>query len=199
MHGASVRFPSLLTSHTTRELEILICGSPEQQLSIAIKKYTLAFLWLAWKIKKNYSTEYSRVVPHHSTDSARRSLTSEIGRDPVLSTLYGRNWISKLYFRYKLSFQTTPFINCYFSAHLLFTTTLSSIAFQNYFINDYFPKLLYLDRRAATLQSAWLVCSVYYSFTHPFFVRFNYILASTFISFSVFTYYQYLLIIQSFY
>jgi len=86
--------------------------------------------------------------------------------------LYGRNWISKLYFRYKLSFQTTPFINCYFSAHLLFTTTLSSIAFQNYFINDYFPKLLYQrllskttlswsSRRHPSISLACLFCILF--------------------------------------
>ena len=41
--------------------------------------------------KKDYSTQYSRVVPHPSTDCADTSLTSEIGRDPVLSGTYGRN------------------------------------------------------------------------------------------------------------
>ncbi|KAI9324549.1 hypothetical protein BDR26DRAFT_903554 [Obelidium mucronatum] len=34
--------------------------------------------------EKNYSTLYSRVVSHRSTDNAITSLTSEIGRDPVL-------------------------------------------------------------------------------------------------------------------
>ena len=42
--------------------------------------------------KQNYSTQYSRVVPHHSTDCAITSLTSEIRRDPVLSGVYGRSW-----------------------------------------------------------------------------------------------------------
>ena len=41
--------------------------------------------------RKNYSTQYSRVVPHHSTDCAITSLTSEIRRDPVLSSVYGRS------------------------------------------------------------------------------------------------------------
>lgn len=41
---------------------------------------------------KSYSTPYSRVVPHRSTDGAITSLTSEIGRDPVLSGMYGRNY-----------------------------------------------------------------------------------------------------------
>ena len=40
---------------------------------------------------KNYSTEYSHVVPHHSTDSAIDCLTTQIGRDAVLLVVYGRN------------------------------------------------------------------------------------------------------------
>ena len=43
------------------------------------------------KKKKNYSTEYSHVVPHHSTDSAINYLTAQIGRDAVLLVVYGRN------------------------------------------------------------------------------------------------------------
>ena len=41
---------------------------------------------------KNYSTSYSHVISHHSTDDAITSLTSEIERDPVLSSMYGRSW-----------------------------------------------------------------------------------------------------------
>ena len=41
--------------------------------------------------KKSYSTQYSQVVPHPSTNCANTSLTSEIRRDPVLSGVYGRN------------------------------------------------------------------------------------------------------------
>ena len=41
---------------------------------------------------QNYSTPYSRVVPHRSTDGAITNLTSEIGRDPVLSGVYGRSY-----------------------------------------------------------------------------------------------------------
>ena len=44
------------------------------------------------KEKKNYSTLYSQVVPHLSTNSANSSLTSEIRRDPVLSAVYGHSW-----------------------------------------------------------------------------------------------------------
>ena len=40
---------------------------------------------------KNYSTPYSHVVTHHSTDGAITSLTSEIRRDPVHSGMYGRS------------------------------------------------------------------------------------------------------------
>ncbi len=32
------------------------------------------------------------MVPHHSTDCAIASLTSEIGRDLVRSGVYGRSW-----------------------------------------------------------------------------------------------------------
>lgn len=46
--------------------------------------------------EKNYSTQYSRVVPHHSTDCAITSLTSEIRRDPVLSGVYGRSYVQML-------------------------------------------------------------------------------------------------------
>ena len=41
---------------------------------------------------KNYSTGYSRVVPHRSTDPAIACLTLGIGRDPVLSSVYGRSY-----------------------------------------------------------------------------------------------------------
>lgn len=44
------------------------------------------------KSAKNYSTQYSHVVSHHSTNCASTSLTSGIGRDPVCSSVYGRSW-----------------------------------------------------------------------------------------------------------
>ena len=44
------------------------------------------------KKTKSYSTQYSQVVPHLSTNYANTSLTSEIGRDPVLPGVYGHNW-----------------------------------------------------------------------------------------------------------
>ena len=43
------------------------------------------------KKTKSYSTQYSQVVPHLSTNYANTSLTSEIGRDPVLPGVYGHN------------------------------------------------------------------------------------------------------------
>ena len=55
--------------------------------------------------KKNYSTEYSHVVPHHSTDSAIDCLTSQIGRDAVGLVVYGRNskvW-KNFFFKYRKS------------------------------------------------------------------------------------------------
>ena len=42
---------------------------------------------------KNYSTEYSRMVSHFSTDSASRCLTSGIWRDLVFSSVCGRSWM----------------------------------------------------------------------------------------------------------
>ena len=45
---------------------------------------------LGKKFDKTCSTQYSRVVPHHSTDWAVPCLTSEIRRDPVFSGAYGR-------------------------------------------------------------------------------------------------------------
>ena len=56
------------------------------------KDTSLKYTWsMKEKNTKNYSTECSHVVPHHSTDSAISSLTLEIGRDPVLSAMYGRS------------------------------------------------------------------------------------------------------------
>lgn len=43
--------------------------------------------------KSNCSTSYSRVVTYHSTDKAITDLTSEIGRDPVCSSMYDRSWV----------------------------------------------------------------------------------------------------------
>ena len=57
-----------------------------------IQSLLFAISLLKPKCSKNYSTQYSRVVPHHSTDWAITSLTSEIRRDPVCSGVYGRNW-----------------------------------------------------------------------------------------------------------
>lgn len=41
---------------------------------------------------KNHSTRDSQVVPHLGTNRAALSLTSQIGRDAVLSESYGRGW-----------------------------------------------------------------------------------------------------------
>ena len=40
--------------------------------------------------KADSTLRSSRAVPHPSTDRALRRLTSEVGRDPVHSTRYGR-------------------------------------------------------------------------------------------------------------
>ena len=57
--------------------------------------------WKQASKDKNFSTPYSRVVPHHSTDEAVTSLTLEIGRDPVLSGAYGRSWTALRSLSYK--------------------------------------------------------------------------------------------------
>lgn len=47
--------------------------------------------WLEQK-GKNYDTRDSHVVPHHGTNRAVLSLTSQIGRDAVFSQSYGRRY-----------------------------------------------------------------------------------------------------------
>jgi hypothetical protein len=42
--------------------------------------------------EKNYSTQTSRVVTHRTTIWASTCLTSQIGRDAVLSRVYGRRY-----------------------------------------------------------------------------------------------------------
>ena len=43
-----------------------------------------------WRAKAGSTLRSSRAVPHPSTNRALRRLTSEVGRDPVHSTRYGR-------------------------------------------------------------------------------------------------------------
>ena len=43
-------------------------------------------------MRKNHSTQDSRVVPHRGTNWAALRLTSQIGRDAVLSESYGRGY-----------------------------------------------------------------------------------------------------------
>jgi hypothetical protein len=45
------------------------------------------------KKNKNHGTQDSRVVPHRGTNWAALWLTSQIGRDAVLSESYGRGYI----------------------------------------------------------------------------------------------------------
>ena len=46
---------------------------------------------------KNFSTQDSHVVPQHGTDRAAQCLTSQIGRDAVLSLSYGRRYHTLLF------------------------------------------------------------------------------------------------------
>ena len=48
-----------------------------------------------WYKKKVYNTRTSQVVTHPSTTQARRCLTLEIRRDPVVSPWYGRRQLGK--------------------------------------------------------------------------------------------------------
>src|SRR5271155_3127325 len=52
--------------------------------------------WVTRKKTDVYSTRYSQAVTHPGTNRARRCLTSVIGREPVLSTWYGRRHLMKL-------------------------------------------------------------------------------------------------------
>lgn len=60
--------------------------------SILLCNHLLLDFELAKKIKK-YNTKYSRVVTHHSTDLALRSLACVIGRERAFSSRYGRIWL----------------------------------------------------------------------------------------------------------
>ena len=51
--------------------------------------------------KKNHSTQDSRVVPHRGTNWAAPWLTSQIGRDAVLSRSYGRGYVPLFSVDYK--------------------------------------------------------------------------------------------------
>ena len=56
------------------------------------QKNTLGCTWMGQgqEETKNHSTQDSHVVPHRGTDWAALWLTSQIGRDAVLSKSYGR-------------------------------------------------------------------------------------------------------------
>ena len=73
----------------------LSTASLAERISIAEAKTTAPGIFTGRISKnrrdKNYSTRYSRVVPHHSTDRAITSLTSQIGRDAVRYGVYGRS------------------------------------------------------------------------------------------------------------
>ena len=58
---------------------------------IKLHPYTVRLIIKFPKKLQNYNTQYSHVVPHHSTDWAIPGLTSEIGRDLVLFRMYGRS------------------------------------------------------------------------------------------------------------
>ncbi|KAI9324552.1 hypothetical protein BDR26DRAFT_903560 [Obelidium mucronatum] len=74
-------------AHFTQEavLAAIVESNSDHRLHGASANYAGCVLEIfACSREKNYSTLYSRVVSHRSTDNAITSLTSEIGRDPVL-------------------------------------------------------------------------------------------------------------------
>ena len=73
------------------EAEINLCNLEiVNEVDKEINELIINMAIIIHKNDKMISTQASHVVSHHSTDWARRSLTSEIGRDPVLSARYDR-------------------------------------------------------------------------------------------------------------
>ena len=84
----------------------LICGSQQPLRSLAgrqglqtafdpnapgaARNTIIAFTYPSWRIIADSTLRCSQAVPHPSTNRALRRLTSEVGRDPVYSTRYGR-------------------------------------------------------------------------------------------------------------
>ena len=83
---------SIYCAHQSPSLSnyLLIIKTKQMQRENRSTLLLLSFFMEPQK-SKNYSTRYSRVVPHHSTDRAITSLTSQIGRDAVCSGVYGRS------------------------------------------------------------------------------------------------------------
>ena len=52
--------------------------------------YACVCIYLSQRSKADSTLRSSQAVPHPSTDRALRRLTSEVRRDPVHSTWYGR-------------------------------------------------------------------------------------------------------------
>lgn len=94
-------------THTTLDDNRIIAKKKKRKKNFFFISSTIFFFFLSTHLKrhatkrdseyekiqkkrKTYSTWYSHMVPHCSTNQARCSLTSEIGRDPVFPALYGR-------------------------------------------------------------------------------------------------------------
>ena len=80
----------------------------------SFREEQMMYTGLEWfkSVVKNYSTTYSRVVPHRSTDVAITSLTSEIERDPVLPGVYGRSWKYSFTLAYILELDVRGIARC---------------------------------------------------------------------------------------
>ena len=75
--------------------------------------YVYIYKQCYWGVKEKryvYGTWYSQAVTHPNTNQARRCLTSVIGREPVLSTWYGRRHLVRERQTY-LYIQTRPVLN----------------------------------------------------------------------------------------
>lgn len=66
---------------------LAIAKDQQQVFAVAMNQKSISNV----QKQKNYSTRYSRAVPHRSTDRAITSLTLLIGREAVLSGVYGRS------------------------------------------------------------------------------------------------------------
>ena len=76
------------TRDTTRDA----CKSEQHPLSGKHRGHSKGCKTVTGSKQQKNNTRDSNVVPHRSTNLASDCLTSESGRDPVLSVVYGRSW-----------------------------------------------------------------------------------------------------------
>ena len=74
-------------------LECQQACAPRKEFPLKHKSTAFFIIKTQKKETKNHSTQDSRVVPHRGTNQAALWLTSQIGRDAVLSESYGRGYL----------------------------------------------------------------------------------------------------------